>query len=265
VTITGDRIGAEFASTFDELQKQRDTFLRCTSSEDLDILPDRCVDAVVTDPPYYDNIMYSELSDFFYVWLQKAMADSLPDIFGKQTSSNQSEILVHSKAGKDDSFFVDSMTRVYQELHRVLKDDGLLTFVYQHKRPKAWTALLRILLASGFYVTAVYPTHGETPSGVRAHGLQSNTILVCRKRREKLPIMDADKLRERICSEVAMVLNDHPDVREGEATILAMGKALQVYTQSVDLEGMEGRNDSLEESIGMLESLVRDCVNDLSS
>jgi adenine-specific DNA methylase len=265
VTITGDRIGAEFASTFDELQKQRDTFLRCSSSEDLDILPDSCVDAVVTDPPYYDNIMYSELSDFFYVWLQKAMADSLPDIFGKQTSSNQSEILVHSKAGKDDSFFVDSMTRVYQELHRVLKDDGLLTFVYQHKRPKAWTALLRILLASGFYVTAVYPTHGETPSGVRAHGLQSNTILVCRKRREKLPIMDADKLRERICSEVAMVLNDHPDVREGEATILAMGKALQVYTQSVDLEGMEGRNDSLEESIGMLESLVRDCVNDLSS
>lgn len=265
VTITGDRIGAEFASTFEDLQNEKDTLLRCSSSEDLDILPDSCVDAVVTDPPYYDNIMYSELSDFFYVWLQKAMADSLPDIFGKQTSSSPSEILVHSKAGKDDSFFVDSMTRVYQELHRVLKDDGLLTFVYQHKRPKAWTALLRTLLASGFYVIAVYPTHGETPSGVRAYGLHSNTILVCRKRREKPPIVDDGKMRERIRLEITEVLNDHPDVREGEATMLAMGKALQVYTQSVDLEGMKERNESFEKSIGMLESLVRDCVKDISS
>jgi len=262
VAIPGDRIGAEYASTFEELENDKDTFLRCSSSEDLDILPDNCIDAVVTDPPYYDNIMYSELSDFFYVWLQKAMADSLPDVFGKQTSSSQSEILVHSKGGKDDSLFVDSMTRVYQELHRVLRDDGLLTFVYQHKRPKAWTALLRILIGSGFYITAVYPTHGETPSGVRAHGLHYNTILVCRKRRERTPTVDDDKLRDRIRSEIAEVLRDHPDVREGDAVMLAMGKALQVYTQEVEFEDLNGRNESVENSIGILESIVRDCVKE---
>ncbi|MFX1263745.1 MAG: DUF1156 domain-containing protein [Promethearchaeota archaeon] len=265
VVIPGDRIRAEFASTFEELKHNKDTFLRCSSSEDLSFLPDNCIDAVVTDPPYYDNIMYSELSDFFYVWLQKALADSLPDVFGKHTSSNQSEILVHSKAGKDDSFFVDSMTRVYQELYRVLKDDGLLTFVYQHKRPKAWTALLRILIESGFHVTAVYPTHGETPSGVRAHGLHCNTILVCKKRREKPPTMDEGMLRNRIRTEIAEVLNNHPDVRDGEAIMLAMGKALQVYTQSVEFEDSNLRNESLNESIGLLESLVRECVNERSS
>ncbi|MHA2379328.1 MAG: DUF1156 domain-containing protein [Candidatus Thorarchaeota archaeon] len=261
VTIPGDKINAEFASTFEELENDKDTFLRCTSSEDLGVLPNNCVDAVVTDPPYYDNIMYSELSDFFYVWLQKAVADSLPDVFGKPTSSNQSEILVHSKAGKGDSFFVDSMTRVYRELHRVLKDDGLLTFVYQHKRPKAWTALLRILIGSGFYITAVYPTHGETPSGVRAHGLHYNTILVCRKKGERpLVSMNEDKLRDRIRSEIAEVLIHHPDVKEGEAVMLAMGKALQIYTQTVEFEDLNGKNASVEKSIDMLESLVRDCV-----
>ncbi|MFW9944583.1 MAG: hypothetical protein ACFFB7_06255, partial [Candidatus Sifarchaeia archaeon] len=261
VAIPGDRIGAEFANTFEELKDGKDTLLRCSSSEDLEILPDDCVDAVITDPPYYDNIMYSELSDFFYVWVQKAMEDYLPDVFREKTSSNQSEILVHSKAGKDDDFFVDSMTRVYQELHRVLKDDGLLTFVYQHKRPKAWTALLRILLASAFYVTAVYPTHGETPSGVRAHGLHYNTILVCKKRKNGPLTADDGKLRERVSSEIAEVLENHPDVREGEAIMLAMGKAIQVYTQSVQLKDLNGGNEPLERSISMLESLVHDCVS----
>ncbi len=260
VIIEGDRIGAEFAATFEELERDKDTFLRCSSSEDLDILPDKCVDAVVTDPPYYDNIMYSELSDFFYVWLQKAMADCFPDVFREQTSSNQSEILVHNKLGKDDDFFVNSMTRVYQEIHRVLKDNGLLTFVYQHKQPKAWSALLRILLASGFYVTAVYPTHGETPSGVRAHGLHYNTILVCKKGRIGPLTVDNDKLKHRVCSEISEVLKDHPDVREGEAIMLAMGKAIQVYTQSVEFRDRNTRNESLEKSIGMLETLVYECV-----
>ncbi len=260
VVIQGDRIGAEFVSRFEELESGKDIFLRCSSSEELDFLPDKCIDAVVTDPPYYDNIMYSELSDFFYVWIQKAMASNLPDVFGEPTSSNQREILVHSKAGKDDDFFVGSMTRAYQELHRVLKDDGLLTFVYQHKRPKAWTALLRILLASGFYVEAVYPTHGETPSGVRAHGLHYNTILVCKKRRSKPHTVFDDKLRDRICSEIAEILDEHPEVREREATMLAMGKAIQVYTKSIDFKDLNGKNETLERAMGMLESFVHDCV-----
>ncbi|MFW9800535.1 MAG: hypothetical protein ACFFD9_08865, partial [Candidatus Thorarchaeota archaeon] len=261
VVVPGDRIDAEFADTFTDFEEGKDTLLVCASSEDLGILPDNCVDAVVTDPPYYDNIMYSELSEFFYVWLQKIVPDSFQTTSARASSADEREILVHSKIGKGDSFFVDSMTRVYTELNRVLKDDGLLTFVFQHKRPKAWSALLRILTRSEFQVAAMYPTHGETPSGVRAHGMNYNTILVCRKGMERTqsPI-SMDELRDRIRTDVFQVLIDHPEINETEALVLAMGKALQICTQvagSIDF----GREDQTEEhSMGFLEDLVRESI-----
>ncbi len=261
VAILGDRIDADFADSFNDLKEGKDTLLTCGSSDDLGMLPDNSVDAVVTDPPYYDNIMYSELSEFFYVWLQKIVPDAFRNLSVAPSSADDREILVNSKIGKGDSFFVDSMTQVYRELNRVLKDDGLLTFVFQHKRPKAWSALLKILIRSEFQVTAMYPTHGETPSGVRAHGMNYNTILVCRKGHERTqsPI-SKDELRNRIRTEVSQVLLDNPEINENEALVLAMGKALQVCTQAA--ESMElGREDQSEEdSIDILEDLVREGI-----
>lgn len=263
VVIPGDRIDAEFADSFSDLEEGKDTLLTCMSSEDLGMLPDNSVDAVVTDPPYYDNIMYSELSEFFYVWLQKIVPDAFRNLSSGSSSSDDREILVNSKIGKGDSFFVDSMTRVYMELNRVLKDDGLLTFVFQHKRPKAWSALLKTLIRSEFQVTAMYPTHGETPSGVRAHGMSYNTILVCRKglERTQSPI-SMDELRDRIRTSVFQVLVDHPEINETEALVLAMGKALQICTQDAGLIDIAREDQSEKGSTDMLEHLVRESIRD---
>jgi adenine-specific DNA methylase len=235
--VIGDRIEAQFVETFQELQERRNALLKCQSSEDLAFIPDNAVDAVVTDPPYYDNIMYSELSDFFYVWLRRQLHDSYPDNFGGETSKNASEILVYTKTGKDADFFIRSMTQVYCELRRVMKDGAKLVFVYQHKRLKAWTAMLRILVNSGFYVEAVYPTHGETPSGVRSHGINSNALLICRK------VADSMSKTKRRPRDVAADSID----KSASSLMLKLGKALAAYTKYASVQDGEITDDCIRD------------------
>jgi adenine-specific DNA methylase len=241
----GDRIEAQFADSFKKLQRRRSSLLKCQSSEDLAFIPDKAIDAVVTDPPYYDNIMYSELSDFFYVWLRRQLKTSYPSAFGRESSNSPDEILVYTKTGKDADFFINSMTRVYSELHRVMNDDAKLVFVYQHKRLKAWTAMLQILVNTGFYVEAVYPTHGETPSGVRAHGINHNALLVCRK-----------------VSDSALSTKKQPRTAAVEglgekgttSLMLELGKALAAYSQYPSVLDGKITDDCIKD----FESYVRD-------
>lgn len=245
--IVGDKIGAKFVESFRELQPRRSALLKCQSSEDLGFIPDKAIDAVVTDPPYFDNIMYSELSNFFYVWLRRQLYDVYPLIFGQESSSSTGEILVYNKTGKDADFFIESMMRVYSELHRVMKDDAKLVFVFQHKRLKAWSAILQILVNTGFFVEAVYPTHGETPSGVRAHGINHNALLVCRK------VVDSKAKAKRAPSDVAV---DSIGGGICSSRMLQLGKALAAYSQYPSVN--EGR--ITVECIKDFESFVNDNV-----
>jgi len=235
--IENERINGVYASSFEELVANKNTLLKCDTAEDLDFIPDESVDAVITDPPYYDNIMYSELSDFFYVWLRLGLKDKYPDVFGPLLTRKDREILVNASQGKDEDFYIEGMARVFRECHRVLKKDGIMAFVFQHKRTEAWAAVLKALLKSGFYVVAVYPTHGETPSGVRAYGINYNSILVCRKllerKQQQIPWMIFEsELRSHVDMSIEEIIDKHPDLEVEDAFIIAMGKALQVYSQN---------------------------------
>ncbi|MFX1544147.1 MAG: hypothetical protein ACFFCR_14160 [Promethearchaeota archaeon] len=241
----GDKIEAQFVERFQDLQFRKSSLLKCQSSENLDFIPDKAVDAVVTDPPYFDNIMYSELSEFFYVWLRPQLHEAYPSIFGRESSNSADEILVYNKTGKDADFYIESMTRVYSELHRVMKDNAKLVFVFQHKRLKAWSAILQILVNARFFVEAVYPTHGETPSGVRAYGINRNALLVCRK------VADSKAKTERAPRDVAV--KNIGEVSRS-SLMLHLGKALAAYSQYPSVH--EGR--ITDECIKDFESFVND-------
>jgi len=235
--IENEKLNGKHAVSFQELVANRNTLLKCDTAEDLDFVPDNSVDAVITDPPYYDNIMYSELSDFFYVWLRLGLKDKYPDVFAPSLTRKDREILVNASQGKDEDFYIEGMARVFRECYRVLKNDGLMAFVFQHKRTEAWAAVLKALLKSGFYVVAVYPTHGETPSGVRAYGINYNSILVCRKllerKQQQIPwIIFESELRSHVDMSIDEIIDKHPDLEVEDAFIIAMGKALQVYSQN---------------------------------
>jgi len=236
--IENDIINGRFASSFKELLAQdKNVLLICDTAENLGFIPNESVDAIVTDPPYYDNIMYSELSDFFYVWLRLGLKERYPDVFGPPFSRKDREILVNKTQGKGEEFYIEGLARVFREAYRVLKENGIMAFVFQHKKTEAWSAVLKALLRSGFYVLAVYPTHGETPSGMRAYGINYNSILVCKKltqrTNQQIPwIIFESELRSKVDAEIDKILDKHPDLEVEDAFIIAMGKALEVYSQN---------------------------------
>jgi adenine-specific DNA methylase len=112
-----------------------------------------------------------------------------------------------------------------------------MAFVFQHRKEEAWSSVLKALLQSGFYVRAVYPTHGETESGVRAYGLSYNSLLVCKKlaerRKRQTPwTVFESELQSKVDAEIGRILVMHPELEIEDAFIIAMGKALEVYSQN---------------------------------
>lgn len=142
-------------------------------------IPDKVVDAVVTDPPYFDFIHYSELSDFFFAWLAPVLTKDYP-FFTRLSSHHEGEV-----QNEQPAVFATNLTRVFRESCRVLKDDGLLVFSFHHSRPDGWAAIYQALRDSGFHVTAAYPVYAEmkgaSPKSATKEPISVDVILVCKK------------------------------------------------------------------------------------
>jgi putative DNA methylase len=99
--------------------------------------PDNFLDAVLTDPPYYDNVNYSALSDFFYVWLKRTVGDLYPDLFATPLTPKSEEIVQdpnrQNRREAARAFFEQRLTQAFREIHRVLKPDGIAVIVFAHK------------------------------------------------------------------------------------------------------------------------------------
>lgn len=159
-------------------------------------LPDRCVDAVVTDPPYFDFIHYSELSDFFYAWLGPVLADRYP-YFDRRDSASAGEV-----QHKDAAAFARLLGGVLAESARVLKDEGVLAFSFHHSRAEGWAAIHEALNLAGLVVVASHPIHaelrGSSPKNGTKDPISLDAILVCRKRTAVVrpTITDVDVLKK---------------------------------------------------------------------
>lgn len=163
----------------------------CKSAEALDHLTDASLDVVVMDPPYYDNVMYAELSDFFYVWLKRTAGHVLPDLFTRTLTDKESEAVANpakfdgqkgakALAGRD---YQERMQAIFTECRRVLKPDGIMTVMFTHKATGAWDALTLGLMQAGFQISASWPvnTEAETSLHIKDKSAANSTIfLVCR-------------------------------------------------------------------------------------
>ena len=136
--------------------------IKCKTSEKLDE-GDDTVDYIITDPPYFDNIQYSELSEFFYVWLRECLKDEYDEFTPEHVPSSR-EIVANDTVNKDEEFFINSLSNVFSECYRVLKEDGEMVFTYHHTSSDAWTAIISALVNSGFTVTGAYPVLSELPN-----------------------------------------------------------------------------------------------------
>jgi len=175
--------------------------ITCKSGESLDHLADKSVDAVVMDPPYYDNVMYAELSDFFYVWLKRTAGQIFPELFRRQLTDKENEAVANqakfkgqkgakAMAGRD---YQERMAAIFNECRRVLRPDGIMTLMFTHKATGAWDALTKGLMHAGFTITASWPINTEAAGSlhIKDKASANSTIFLACRPRAVLP-RDAD-------------------------------------------------------------------------
>ena len=167
--------------------------ITCKPGDSLDHIEDGSIDVVVMDPPYYDNVMYAELSDFFYVWLKRTAGHILPELFRRHLTDKDNEAVANpakfkgekgasALAGRD---YQERMASIFAECRRALKSDGVMTLMFTHKAASAWDALTKGLMEAGFAITASWPinTEAEGSMHIKNKAAANSTIfLVCRPR-----------------------------------------------------------------------------------
>lgn len=169
------------------------TEISCRSGADLPHLADGSVDVVVMDPPYYDNVMYAELSDFFYVWLKRTAGLVYPELFTAILTDKDQEAVANPArhAGRKGAKqfasqdYRDRMAAIFAECRRVLKPNGVMTLMFTHKATGAWDALTTGLVQAGFSISASWPinTEAEGSLHIKDKAAANSTIfLVCRPR-----------------------------------------------------------------------------------
>lgn len=155
---------------------QRRIFLSCGSSHST-CLQTGSVDYVVTDPPFFDNVHYSELADFFYAWQQ--LRPGTPE--NKAESTRQQDEVQDT----DPRCFARKLEAVFRECHRVLVDSGLLVFTYHHSRHDGWLALCEACVGAGFHFVNAHPVKAEmsvaAPKSQAKEPIDIDIVLVCRK------------------------------------------------------------------------------------
>lgn len=153
-------------------------YLSCGDSAETD-LPDSSVDLIVTDPPFFDNVHYSELADFFYVWQELYFNGGL----GKRAATTRQAGEVQDV---DAAAFATKLGAVFRECNRVLRDDGILLFSYHHSREDGWASVARAVLDGGFTFVASQPVKAEmsvaAPKTQAKEPIDIDVLLVCRKR-----------------------------------------------------------------------------------
>ncbi|WP_437495104.1 hypothetical protein WME75_43705 [Sorangium sp. So ce1014] len=162
----------------------------CASATSLP-LPDDSVDAVITDPPYYDSVPYAYLSDFFYVWLRRSLHELYPGFMSAPLTEKARECVYNPVAmspegrPKDGAYFREQMRTAMAEARRVTKPNGIGVVVFAHKSTAGWEAQLQAMLDAGWQISASWPLDTERPGRLRAHGaaaLASSIHLACRPR-----------------------------------------------------------------------------------
>jgi len=233
--------------------------------------PDDFFDAVFTDPPYYDNVPYADLSDFFYVWLKRTIGNQYPELFSTPLTPKSDEIIAElpllrgmSKSDasqivtgiKTSEHFEKMLGQAFREIRRVLKQNGICVLVYAHKSTAGWETLINSLLNSGLVVTAAWPIHTEIRSGLRVseRAVLASSIYMVTRKLDRKPVGFYKDMRDALESHLTGKLDTlwNEGVSGGDFFISAIGSAIEVfgkYERILDDEGSIVRADRLLEEI----------------
>jgi putative DNA methylase len=200
---------------------------------------DQSADLILTDPPYYDAIPYSDLSDYYYVWLRRSLRGIYPGRFDGEVTDKTKDLIQHAGlAGGDNRLakqrYEDGMARAFGEAHRCLAAEGRFVVVFAHKHPDAWETLVSAIIRAGFAVDASWPIQTEMPhkaaGGAR---LASSVWLVCKKRPAAAKPGWDNRVLEEMRHNIAVHLREFWDagIRGPDFVWAATGPALEAYSK----------------------------------
>ena len=239
------------------------------SSTDLP-LPDRWFDAVITDPPYYDNVPYANISDFFYVWLKRTIGYLYPEHFATPGTPKKQEAVADATRHRGDKkkavrAYEDMMTQSLAEAHRVLKPSGILSVVYAHKTTLGWTTLVDAFRRAGFTITEAWPLDTEMKARMRAMdsaALATSIFLVGRKREGKATgsyETDVQPELEAIVRERVETLWDQ-GISGADLVIACVGAGLRAFTRFARVGYANGEEVPAERFLTEVETVVLDSI-----
>ncbi len=235
--------------------------ITCGDSSYLDI-PDKSIDAVITDPPYYGNVMYSELSEFYYAWLRLALKDKY-EYFRSEHVPNATEIIVNKVQGKDEEEFIEGLTAVFKEAGRKLKDDGLMVFTFHHQEEKAWGAVLQSVLNAGFYISAIYPVQSEMTTSTHIFqkaNVRYDMVVVCRKRKKKPEkrywSQIEDEIYFKVQDEIKRLEARKRNLSQEDIFVITIGKCLELYSKHYPEVYKNGKRVSIDEALSSIREIV---------
>ena len=226
-----------------EVDQLSDEYAAVTCRDSVEILHESndSIQLLITDPPYVGNINYSELSDFFYVWIRLLLKDSYI-WFTPELTPKAEEIIENSIRGKSRDDFYSGLCNVFEAIHQRLPGDGLLVFTFHHTDTEGtvWEGLLQSLCSAGFEIAAVYPIHAESESALTLRDKENvayDLIHVCRKRRgspaDRSWAGVRQEVRRRARAELAAIeagrYGNQP-LPEPDVRLVCIGKCLELYS-----------------------------------
>lgn len=243
--------------------------LTCGSSSNLDNIQSSIFDLVITDPPFGGLLHYSELSDFFYVWLRLVLKEKYPEYFSGEYTPKTLEAVANRARNPEDSdeFYKRILTECWREANRILKPAGILAFTFHHSEDEPWVDVLESLFDSGFYLEATYPIRSDETKGKGEFGsktIEYDIIHVCRKRTEEPSKISWPKLRRQILKDVHQLqelLEHHQQagLPEADIEVIKRGKALEYFSRhygKVYVE--EGREFTVKEALAGINEIIQD-------
>jgi putative DNA methylase len=231
---------------------------------------DSFFDAVITDPPYYDNESYSELSDVCYVWLRPTIGFLYPEHFAASLTPKKKECVAaaYRQGGKSAArkFYEGCLFRSLQEAHRVSKPGGVLVIVYAHKTTLGWATLVDALRMAGFTVTEAWPLDTETKARVAHHGdaaLASSIFLTGRKRATEA---GSGNYEDDVQPELAQIVRERVEtlwelgISGADLVIACVGAGLRAFTRFARVEYANGEEVPAKNFLAEVETVVLDTI-----
>ncbi len=228
--------------------------------------PGNHLDAILTDPPYYDNVPYAALSDFFYVWLKRSVDDLFPELFATPVVAKKGEAIMeptrHANNVEAKAFFERLLGESFAEFYRVLRPGGIAVIVYAHKTTEGWETMLNALVQAGLVVTGSWPMHTEMATRLRATAsaaLASSIYMVCRKV-EREPVGFWNELQPRIRARVEEKLAQFwaAGIAGGDFFISAIGPGMEHYSRYERVETYAGEPVGVETLLHYIRTVATD-------